>query len=334
MYIVANSKMNKSNPVGTGSFSMNSYASGTNAIAIGYDTNASGEYSYAEGYKTNASKDYRPSVVEVPDNFNNDTRGHCSHAEGGGTVASGIYAHAEGRSTAAWGASSHAEGKHTIASGVYSHAEGVETTASGQGSHAEGNDTTASGFYCHAEGWMTTASGTHSHAEGEYTTASSSNSHAEGRYTTAQRKSQHVQGEYNISDTEGTEYTKGRYAHIVGNGTSDTDRSNAHTLDWNGVGWFQGGLQVGGNAQDDGAKNVMLEGDAYDYFILNDAITGAPYKIEIRNGNLVSSLMASLDDFTYTTNEDGTNIITGWNETYLGKSSTEMIVPNDGSIII
>ena len=54
----------------------------------------------------------------------------------------------------------------------------------------------------------------------------------------------------------------GSYAHIVGNGTSDTERSNAHTLDWNGVGWFQGGLQVGGNAQDDGAKSVLLEGDA------------------------------------------------------------------------
>lgn len=54
----------------------------------------------------------------------------------------------------------------------------------------------------------------------------------------------------------------GKYAHIVGNGTSDTERSNAHTLDWNGVGWFQGGLQVGGEAQDNGARNVLLEGDA------------------------------------------------------------------------
>lgn len=56
--------------------------------------------------------------------------------------------------------------------------------------------------------------------------------------------------------------TRARYAHIVGNGTSDTERSNAHTLDWNGVGWYQGGLQIGGNAQDDGAKTVLLEGDA------------------------------------------------------------------------
>lgn len=57
-------------------------------------------------------------------------------------------------------------------------------------------------------------------------------------------------------------FSRSNYAHIVGNGVSDTERSNAHTLDWNGVGWFQGGLQVGGNAQDNGAKSVLLDGDA------------------------------------------------------------------------
>ena len=71
-----------------------------------------------------------------------------------------------------------------------------------------------------------------------------------------------MQGEYNLVDTNGTITTRGKYAHIVGNGTSTSTRSNAHTLDWNGIGWFQGGLQVGGNAQDNGARNVLLEGDA------------------------------------------------------------------------
>lgn len=64
---------------------------------------------------------------------------------------------------------------------------------------------------------------------------------------------------YDIKDLTST---RGEYANIVGNGTSDKERSNAYTLDWSGVGWYQGGLQVGGNAQDDGAKNVLLEGDA------------------------------------------------------------------------
>ena len=159
--------------------------------------------------------------------------------------------------------------------GGYSVALGYKTIASGASSHAEGSNTTASGDSSHAEGTSTTASGNYSHAE--------------GTSTIAQRRSQHVQGENNVLDTEGTTTSRGKYAHIVGNGTSTSARSNAHTLDWNGVGWFQGGLQVGGTAQDDGAKNVMLEGEAYNYFILTDTVTGTPYKIEIKDGNLVSS---------------------------------------------
>lgn len=148
--------------------------------------------------------------------------------------------------------------------GNYSVAEGEATTASGGSSHAEGEATTASGYASHAEGYKTTASGGHSHAEGFSTIASGNASHAEGSGTIALGVSSHVQGGYNISDTSLTDRRTGRkkYVHIVGNGTSDTARSNAHTLDWNGVGWYQGGLQVGGNAQDDGARNVLLEGDA------------------------------------------------------------------------
>lgn len=43
-----------------------------------------------------------------------------------------------------------------------------------------------------------------------------------------------VQGRSNIKDTAKT------YAHIVGNGTSDSARSNAYTLDWQGNGTFAG----------------------------------------------------------------------------------------------
>lgn len=82
--------------------------------------------------------------------------------------------------------------------------------------------------------------GKNSHAEGSSTTASGDYSHAEGHYTNARCKSQHVQGEYNVLDTDGTAVTRGKYAHIVGNGTSDAARSNAHTLDWEGNAWFAG----------------------------------------------------------------------------------------------
>lgn len=166
----------------------------------------------------------------------------------------GINAAAFGINTTASGDYSHAEGRDTTASGRAAHAEGGDTEASRYASHAEGHDTTASSECAHAEGSYTTASGFVSHAEGESTTASGFRSHAEGYYTYAMGNEQHVQGRYNRADNIN------RYAHIVGNGTGAGARSNAHTLDWNGVGWFAGGLRVGGTSQDDG-EEVALKSD-------------------------------------------------------------------------
>ena len=45
-----------------------------------------------------------------------------------------------------------------------------------------------------------------------------------------------VQGKYNIVDRK----SQNTYVHTVGNGTSDTSRSNAYTLDWQGNGTFAG----------------------------------------------------------------------------------------------
>ena len=136
------------------------------------------------------------------------------------------------------------EGDNTTASGNISHAEGGYTTASGMTSHAEGFKTTADGNSSHAEGFNTIADGNSSHAEGYLTTASGNSSHAEGFKTIASGQYQHVQGKYNIEDTEN------KYAHIVGNGEYST-KSNAHTLDWNGNGWYQGKLSQDGTPTED-----------------------------------------------------------------------------------
>lgn len=160
-------------------------------------------------------------------------------------IASGKYSHAEGYAVTAsgdWG--SHAEGYRTIASNRSAHAEGNESTASGENSHAEGNGSTASGGNSHAEGYETVA---------RYI-----DSHAEGRYTITSCYQQHVQGRSNIEDT------KGVLAHIVGNGTSDKERSNAHTLDWNGNAWFAGDVYVGsasGTNKDEGSKKLLDTSD-------------------------------------------------------------------------
>lgn len=79
-------------------------------------------------------------------------------------------------------------------------------------------------------------------------------SHAEGFHTIAASELQHVQGKYNIPLRDNL------YAHIVGNGDSNTNRSNAHTLDWNGVAWYAGDVYTGGDSQTDtDAKKLATE---------------------------------------------------------------------------
>lgn len=207
--------MSNTDPVGTGSFSMNRKADtviGTKSHAEGSDTEASGNCSHAEGYATTAS-------------------GVCSHAEGDSTIASNYHSHAEGYYTIASGDCSHAEGssfldddgniaKYTEASGDYSHAEGTGTTASGMASHAEGVQTTASGDGSHAEGSGTTASGVFSHVEGYCTTA---------------LDCQHIQGHFNNTTTATTGTWTGTIgtAFAIGNGTTYSN-SNAFRVEYSG----------------------------------------------------------------------------------------------------
>ena len=87
-------KMDKTNPTGTGYFSLNRKA-GT----------ATGDYSFTEGYSTTAS-------------------GSGSHAGGLYTTASGEFSHAEGASTTASGVCSHSEGYSTTANHAYQHVFG------------------------------------------------------------------------------------------------------------------------------------------------------------------------------------------------------------------
>ena len=112
------------------------------------------------------------------------------------------------------------------------------------------------GDYSFAEGYNTAASGGYSHAEGRGTNASNSNSHAEGDSTQAASANQHVQGRYNIQDSSDT------YADIIGNGTSDTERSNATTVDWSGNAWYAGDVYTGstsGTNKDEGSKKLATE---------------------------------------------------------------------------
>lgn len=150
----------------------------------------------------------------------------------------GIKATAEGYNTQAGGSTSHAEGNSTYALGESSHAEGYLTQALGSYSHSEGRQTKASGKCSHAEGGVTEAIASYSHAEGYSTLANAICTHTEGQGTIASSKCQHAEGNFNIEDANQ------KYLHIIGNGTSDKNRSNAHTVDWQGNAEYAGDVKA------------------------------------------------------------------------------------------
>ena len=201
-----------------------STATGTGAVAIGFETTASGQASHAEGLGafaseqashaeglyTTASGDWShaegsntvaSSYGSHAEGTETTASGQASHAEGRSTKASGNFSHAEGAWTRASGDYSHAEGYFPVASGEFSHAEGYDTEASGQYSHAEGHRAVALGYLSHAEGSGSNASGTGSHAEGYDTNASGQYSHAEGYSTIASNAYEHAQGQYNYTSS-------------------------------------------------------------------------------------------------------------------------------------
>lgn len=160
----------------------------------------------------------------------NTTVGGMSYAEGHNVTASGLCTHAEGYATVASGGYSHAEGYESEADGMYSHAEGYRTTASGVDAHSEGRNTVASGSHSHAGGYDSIASGLYSFVH--------------GLGLKAVKPFQAVFGQYNEEDP-GTSGTP-RYLLIIGNGTSDSNRSNALTAGWDGSVDAAGDATIGG----------------------------------------------------------------------------------------
>lgn len=220
-----------------------------------------------DNHKHDAATDITSGILPVARGGTGNGSGYVRAGQKSGTTI-GTYATAEGKENTASGSYAHAEGNGTTASSPYSHAEGLNTTASGNlGSHAEGHGATASGQAAHAEGLNTIASGHYSHAEGSGTIASGG--------------SQHVEGTYNI------EHKGFRILHVVGNGNSDTDRSDAHTLDWKGNAWFAGNVYVGGSGQDDGVALASTM-----------SVTTAEYQTMSTNNELQESTLYMLTDDT------------------------------------
>lgn len=95
--------------------------------------------------------------------------------------------------------------------------------------------------------------GPYGFASGYDTAARGYYSHAQNVGTIAYGRAQTVIGRYNALDTGGGDADQfGAYAFIIGNGTADTYRKNALTVDWNG------NLNLAGKIKLSGGTNTLL----------------------------------------------------------------------------
>ncbi len=171
--------------------------------------------------------------------------GYYSTALGGGATADGYASTAFGWYPRAEADYSTAMGHSTTASGSSSTAMGYGTTASGDQSTSMGYHSAAGGFSSTAMGHLTAASGGASTAMGIRATAAGHFSTAMGEETTAQAYASLSLGRYNAVAGSQESWIGTDPVLVVGNGTSDANRSNALTLLKNGDLTIAGGLVAG-----------------------------------------------------------------------------------------
>ena len=185
-----------------------------------------------------------------------------------GTIDWASYARSSGVSNRVHGDAASADGRSNIITGRYGRASGY-LNKTGYAGHVQNRGNTALGI---------DASGS-----GKNTIANGERSFTMGHETIANAKDQLARGKYNIADEEE------KYADIVGNGTSDADRSNAYTLDWEGNAWFAGNIKTQGDIT---ADNIELP-----YLIKEIIVNGSiliDRELKETSGSIVKNI--SLDD--------------------------------------
>ena len=248
-------------------------------------------YAKAEIYADTVINLGRKAETEIGENsvaegFEVEASGRGSHAEGLYSIAKGIGAHAEGGNvdTVAWSliddklftgeanattyqvTYTDGSANSTILQWLYAR-RGKKIAINSEQPFSEAA-TILDNDYTHVDGTMivtVTLDKTLSNnalsnqmiylEEETMTQAIGDFSHAEGQGTVAYGNAQHVEGRFNQID-----YSK-TYAHILGNGTAG-NRSNAHTIDYDGNAWFSGDIYVGsenGINKDEGSKKLATE---------------------------------------------------------------------------
>ena len=265
----------------------------TNGFAVGQENNVYTTTSTAEGFRTQGGPN--PEDRELL-GISATADKTSAHAEGNRTKAYGLGSHAEGGRGVAEGNYSHVEGyflegttkyyynedhesyffddqKSPVEIGEYvavydistpskkignARVEGIEQIFLGEEQEYGGHrfvfnfESTNSdlGISYFVKLHINHSKGAGSHTEGAGNKAIHKYSHLEGCGNISGADCQHVSGKWNAP---------GNYAFIVGNGESDSDRTNAMTVDWNGNAKFTGNVKIYNN------KNIATEEHMAEY---------------------------------------------------------------------
>lgn len=214
------------------------------AYAIGDNNVVSGTYGFAHGHLVKAN-----GVNSIAFGYNTEAFGMYSFANGDGSVAKGTASYANGWGSYAHGHYSFAHGHQAEALATYSVAFGKGTQAGASGSLVFGDRcTTSSDIDAEINGWNSLSGGSEN-------IASHSASFALGRKLITANANGGVIGQYNSTLSHYLDSATGKKKEIgselsnralliAGNGTSDSNRSNAHVWYVNGDSWHAGDLNT------------------------------------------------------------------------------------------
>ena len=233
-------------------------ASGCSSHVEGYNNNLKGVRNHIEGMNNTIISDYVKGV-HIEGGSNTYYTGTYSHIEGHNNVADdSYYSHIEGESNRDYGSHNHIEGySNECDDAKYCHIEGKNNSVGdfATETHIEGsyNGDNYQTKYFHIEGQYNNFSYCRgpAHIEGCHNelsmTSTIDNVHMENT---------HIQGKYaKIDETmfkahpSTGDYKDFKYADIVGGGTSDSDRKNISTLDWDGNQTIAGELYIKNSSQ-------------------------------------------------------------------------------------
>lgn len=246
---------------------------------VKFGTNPDGtlnNYSAVQGYRTEASK----QGSHAEGSYSRATR-DGSHAEGSNTEASGYNSHAEGDGTKASGTGAHSEGEKTVANTKFLHTSGRFNLFEDR--YYSGTERRSKRFY-KSDDIYHSSNYTFDSKTGKFTLVNPvkcdfsnfitrmfyiiGESPSDFMYfptSLKQSSSSWIEYDslmYSAKDRKEGYKTYGTYAHIVGNGESDSKRSNAYTLDWEGNAWFAGDVYVhstSGTNKDEGSVRLATE---------------------------------------------------------------------------